>query len=134
MKKRIINNKYLLYLLYKIKYKLNLIIIKIMSENDKTIVFELSNFSKNLNLDYYLPHQSLFLNDTVDGVERENFNSLYSTLYLLTNNKFLMGHFMNLNQDRLDGSLKIFFDMIQKLYDGIKNLKDLHLRKKNIIV
>ena len=131
MKKRIINNKYLLYLLYKIKYKLNLIIIKIMSENDKTIVFELSNFSKNLNLDYYLPHQSLFLNDTVDGVERENFNSLYSTLYLLTNSKFLMGHFMNLNQDRLDGSLKIFFDMIQKLYDGIKNLKDLHQSKNS---
>ena len=102
-----------------------------MSENDKTIVFELSNFSKNLNLDYYLPHQSLFLNDTVDGVERENFNSLYSTLYLLTNNKFLMGHFMNLNQDRLDGSLKIFFDMIQKLYDGIKNLKDLHQSKNS---
>ena len=102
-----------------------------MSENDKTIVFKLSNFSKNLNLDYYLPHQSLFLNDTVDGVERQNYIFLYSTLYLLTNSKFLMEHFMNLNEDRLDSRLKIFFDMIQKLYDGIKNLKDLHESKNS---
>ena len=93
-------------------------------DDDKIETFSLQNIYQNLNLDYYLPHQSLFLDDKIDVEDRENYNSIYSTLYLLSNSKFLMEHFLNLNEDKLNGKLKIFFHMIQLAYDTIKDLKD----------
>ena len=41
----------------------------------------------------YLPHQSLFLDKTISLEEREVKTFFYSTLYLITNNKFLMDFF-----------------------------------------
>ena len=93
-------------------------------DDDKTEIFSLQNIYQNLNLDYYLPHQSLFLDDKIDVEDRENYNSIYSTLYLLSNSKFLMEHFLNLNEDKLNDKLKIFFHMIRLAYDTIKDLKD----------
>ena len=93
-----------------------------MSEIDNSIV-ELRNFSQELKIDDYIPHKSLFL-DGFDYKEKETNSFLFSTLYLLTNNKFLIEHFLNFNPDQDKNEDLAFLKMIENLVQYIKELKD----------
>ena len=68
------------------------------------------------NLDEYLPHQCLFLDDTEDFYKKTFF---YATLYLITNNKFLMRHFLLFHPD--NNKEKIFYNMIKNINDDVKD-------------
>ena len=69
----------------------------------------------------HLPHQSLFLDKTISLEEREKKTFFYSTLYLITNNKFLMDLFLKFNPDK-EKEIK-FQDMIKSINNELQNIK-----------
>ena len=69
----------------------------------------------------YLPHQSLFLDKTISLEEREVKTFFYSTLYLITNNKFLMDFFLKFIPDK-EIEIK-FYDMIKSINNELQNIK-----------
>ena len=69
----------------------------------------------------YLPHQSLFLDKTISLEEREVKTFFYSTLYLITNNKFLMDFFLKFVPD-IEKEIK-FKDMIKSINNELQNIK-----------
>ena len=70
----------------------------------------------------HLPHQSLFLDKTISLEEREKKTFFYSTLYLITNNKFLMNLFLIFIPDK-EKEIK-FKDMIKSINNELQNIKD----------
>lgn len=96
-----------------------------MSENDSTQLIEAPNFSEFINTQKYLPHDLLFINNSITSEEKENYNFLYAILYLLTNNGFLMEHFLSLNASE-DNKVKIFYNLISKMFDCIKINNDMN--------
>ena len=69
----------------------------------------------------HLPHQSLFLDKTISLEEREKKTFFYSTLYLITNNKFLMNFFLKFVSD-IEIEIK-FKDMIKSINNELQNIK-----------
>ena len=69
----------------------------------------------------YLPHQSLFLDKTISLEEREVKTFFYSTLYLITNNKFLMDFFLKFVTD-IEIEIK-FKNMIKSINNELQNIK-----------
>ena len=69
----------------------------------------------------YLPHQSLFLDKTISLEEREVKTFFYSTLYIITNNKFLMDFFLKFVPDT-ETEIK-FKDMIKSINNELQNIK-----------
>ena len=84
------------------------------------------------NLDEYLPHQCLFLDDTISVEDKYKKTFFYATLYLLTNNKFLMGNFLSFIPDNNSDREKIFGNMINEIYNDIINIKKNANSKKKI--
>ena len=77
---------------------------------------------KSLDSEYeYLPHQSLFLDKTISLEEREVKTFFYSTLYLITNNNFLMDFFLKFVPD-IEIEIK-FKDMIKSINNELQNIK-----------
>ena len=64
-------------------------------------------------------HELLFTNSKFE--DNQNISYLYSSLYCLTNNKFLMDHFKSLSCD--DKDVKSFYDMIINICSDIKDKK-----------
>ena len=96
-----------------------------MSENEESEIILGPTFSEYLNLNKYLPHQLLFINESITSEEKEKFNYLWAVLYLLTNSVFLMEHFLSLNHESYNNKEKSFNYMIGKLYDCIKTNKEI---------
>ena len=87
-----------------------------MSEEEPSEILDPQNMKGIINLDSYLPHQCLFLDDTKDKYYKTFF---YATLYLITNNKFLMRHFLLFHPD--NNREKIFYNMIQNINNDVKD-------------
>ena len=90
-----------------------------MSEEEPSEILDPQNMKGIINLDSYLPHQCLFLDDTKDTKDYYKKTFFYATLYLITNNKFLMRHFLLFHPD--NNKEKIFYNMIQNINNDVKD-------------
>ena len=90
-----------------------------MSDEEPSEILDPQNMKGIINLDSYLPHQCLFLDDTKDKYEKHEKTFFYATLYLITNNKFLMRHFLFFHPD--NNKEKIFYNMIQNINNDVKD-------------
>ena len=89
-------------------------------ESDETKLLDTENFYQHL---YFFNenklHNLLFTDSKFD--DNQSISYLYSSLYCLTNNNFLMNHFLSLNSE--DNGVKPFYDMIISIYNDIKSEK-----------
>lgn len=90
-----------------------------MSEEEPSEILDPQNMKGIINLDSYLPHQCLFLDDTISLEDKYYKTFFYATLYLITNNKFLMRHFLLFHPD--NNKEKIFYNMIKNINDDVKD-------------
>ena len=90
-----------------------------MSEEEPSEILDPQNMKGIINLDSYLPHQCLFLDDTISLEDKYKKTFFYATLYLITNNKFLMRHFLLFHPD--NNKEKIFYNMIKNINDDVKD-------------
>ena len=90
-----------------------------MSEEEPSEILDPQNMKGIINLDSYLPHQCLFLDDTITLEDKYYKTFFYATLYLITNNKFLMRHFLLFHPD--NNKEKIFYNMIKNINDDVKD-------------
>ena len=89
-------------------------------DSDETKLLDTENFYQHL---YFFNenklHNLLFTDSKFD--DNQSISYLYSSLYCLTNNNFLMNHFLSLNSE--DNGVKPFYDMIISIYNDIKSEK-----------
>ena len=90
-----------------------------MSVEEPSEILDPQNMKGIINLDSYLPHQCLFLDDTISLEDKYYKTFFYATLYLITNNKFLMRHFLLFHPD--NNREKIFYNMIQNINNDVKD-------------
>ena len=90
-----------------------------MSVEEPSEILDPQNMKGIINLDSYLPHQCLFLDDTISLKDKYYKTFFYATLYLITNNKFLMRHFLFFHPD--NNKEKIFYNMIQNINNDVKD-------------
>ena len=90
-----------------------------MSVEEPSEILDPQNMKGIINLDSYLPHQCLFLDDTISLEDKYYKTFFYATLYLITNNKFLMRHFLFFHPD--NNKEKIFYNMIQNINNDVKD-------------
>ena len=90
-----------------------------MSVEEPSEILDPQNMKGIINLDSYLPHQCLFLDDTISLEDKYYKTFFYATLYLITNNKFLMRHFLLFHPD--NNKEKIFYNMIQNINNDVKD-------------
>ena len=90
-----------------------------MSVEEPSEILDPQNMKGIINLDSYLPHQCLFLDDTISLEDKYYKTFFYATLYLITNNKFLMRHFLFFHPD--NNKEKIFYNMIKNINDDVKD-------------
>ena len=90
-----------------------------MSVEEPSEILDPQNMKGIINLDSYLPHQCLFLDDTISLEDKYYKTFFYATLYLITNNKFLMRHFLLFHPD--NNKEKIFYNMIKHINDDVKD-------------